>query len=713
MSPAAAHWNLPVGARRGNEVVGGTADRALTGCLRCASVLPANEQASAAETPVPGGYADIRGIPDVAVSTGTCDLMSGTAGLIGHLAIGDNLHILREYVDDESIDLVYLDPPFNSNRAYSLIFKDPGRGHSEAQALAFKDQWIWNAGTEARFRDLLIPSVGSRATTRLSRLLANQVSAFERTQMAAYLVEMAVRLVELHRVLKLTGSLYLHCDPTASHYLKVVLDAVFGPQRFRSEVIWKRASAHSSSKRWSPVHDTLLFYSKGDTYTWNPVHQALPQSTMDAWYNNVEPGTGRRFNRADLTAAGVRAGPSGSPWRGVDPSSKGRHWAIPRFVKEVVSDLETQDALDALDAAGRLFWPKAASGIPMLKRYLEEARGVPPLDVITDINPLNNVTAERLGYPTQKPIALLTRIIEASSNPGDVVLDPFCGCGTTIDAAQALERSWIGIDISVRAVDVIKERFQAVYGEALLYRVLAPADEEAARRLAETKPHGRREFEAWALTLIGARKNVDHDRGVDGLIPFIGPRGRIQQALVSVKSGHTSPSEVRDLVGAVHRERSPAGIFLTLGEPTKEMKLEAARATPLIPGIPRIQIITIREALREDSPARPILPAYRQAELFDAIPEGTNDLALLEGELRDAIAQGRTAKAAARREWRARIIETMQRVLEEEPDYPVVVASREGQRSPRTSRRDPTAPLRSPESGRTDKRAADVRGPSS
>jgi hypothetical protein len=293
-------------------------------------------------------------------------------------------------------------------------------------------------------------------------------------------------------------------------------------------------------------------------------------------------------------------------------------------------------------------------------------------------------------------VPLLERIVAASSNPDDVVLDPFCGCGTAIEAARELGRRWIGIDISVRAREIINERFQRKYGEDVPYKILAPADVEAARVLAATKPHGRREFEAWALTLIGARKNVDRDRGVDGLIPFVGPRGRIYQALVSVKSGKPSPSEVRDLVGAVHRERSPAGIFVTLGEPTKEMKLEAARATPLLPGVPRIQIITIKEALREDHPVRPILPAYRQQELFDAVPDAKGvPVAELEDDLREAIARGADARAKGRRDWRAHILETMQQVLEAEPDESA--ASPEAPRSLRRSTRDPSRPLPSRE----------------
>jgi site-specific DNA-methyltransferase (adenine-specific) len=597
--------------------------------------------------------------------------MSGTAGLLGHLAIGDNLHILRRFVDEESIDLIYLDPPFNSNRAYSLIFRDPARGHSEAQAVAFKDQWTWNAGTEARFRDLLIPAIGSRATTRLSRLLQNQVAAFERTQMAAYLVEMAVRLVELHRVLKPTGSLYLHCDPTASHYLKVVLDAIFDPRNFRNEIAWERAAAKGDARRkFGSAHDTLLVYGKGPDAYFQPVQRAAVDEYVGRFNRDDDDGRGP-YHLAPLDSPNPRPNLT-YEYKGYGAPRKG--WRVSRAVME------------QLDASGRLWYPANPSGRLRRKLYLSDQLGANATDVWTDIPSLQSKSAERLGFPTQKPVALLKRIIAASSKPGDIVLDPFCGCGTAIEAARDLERRWIGIDISVRAREVINRRWQTRYGEDVPVLILAPADEEAARELAEEKPHGRREFEAWALTLIGARKNVDRDRGVDGLIPFIGPRGRIHQALVSVKSGRTKPSEVRDLVGAVHRERSAAGIFLTLDEPTKEMRLEAARAISLIPGVPRIQIITIHDALREDHPARPILPAFRQEELFEVVPDASDDLATLEDDLRVAIARGREAKAAGQQEWRSRIIETMQRALEAEPDA-LAPASPEGQRSPRTTTR--------------------------
>jgi DNA modification methylase len=513
------------------------------------------------------------------------------------LYYGDNLDVLRRHVRDESVDLVYLDPPFSSNANYNLLFEEHGE-KAAAQVQAFSDTWEWNTEARAAYEEIV--EAGGR-TAEAMRAFRTMLGA---SDMLAYLSMMAPRLIELRRVLKPTGSLYLHCDPTASHYLKLLLDAVFGPQHFRSEVIWKRSSAHSSSRRWSPVHDTLLLYSEGDAYTWNPTHQPMPQSTLDAWYNNVEPATGRRFNRADLTAAGIRHGSSGSPWRGVDPTSKGRHWAIPRFVKDTVGDLDTPDALDALDAAGRIFWPKASGGIPMLKRYVEEARGVPPLDVIADIAPLNNATAERLGYPTQKPLALLERIVGVSSNLDEVVLDPFCGCGTTIDAAQALGRRWIGIDITHLSIGLIKHRLVGRYGPeiATTYRTIGePTTVDDARVLAKEDPF---QFQAWALGLVGARvagsDKKGGDKGIDGRLYFHEGGSDTRQIVFSVKAGHLVPTFVRDLRGVIEREKAEIGVLLSFEEPTAGMRSEAAEAgfyeSPWGTH-PRIQLRTIRELL--------------------------------------------------------------------------------------------------------------------
>jgi DNA modification methylase len=552
------------------------------------------------------------------------------------LFFGDNLKILREkFPSDEGyFDLIYLDPPFNSQANYNILFRE-GLVDSPAQVHAFEDTWHWTPETQAQFTEL---ASHPRYTQKIAEVMQGLEKVIGHNDVLAYLTMMAVRLVELHRVLKENGSLYLHCDPSASHYLKVVLDAVFGPKYFRNEVVWKRSSAHSSSKRYSPVHDTILFYAKSDAYTWNNIYTPLPQETADAWYNNVEAETGRRFNRADLTAAGTRTGPSGLPWRGIDPTSKGRHWAIPGFVKEVVAGLETQAALDALDAAGRIFWPKAAGGIPMLKRYLEEAKGIPPLDTITDISPLNNVAAERLGYPTQKPQALLERIITCSSNKGDWVLDPFGGCGTTVAAAEALDRNWVIVDITTLSINLVKRRIEKAYPDKALDMTVDgyPADLAGAKELFDQDPF---QFEYWCCDLVNAQPAGDKrqgkmkgaDRGIDGIITIVEPAtgGGVQyrKVIVQVKGGHISSPHLRDFRGTIEREKALGGVFITMESPTRPMVQEATEAGAFTYSMnnqkyPVIQIITVAELLDGKRPNLPNVLAYaKQAQLATAVPE--------------------------------------------------------------------------------------------
>lgn len=511
------------------------------------------------------------------------------------LFYGDNLDVLRRHIGDETVDLVYLDPPFNSNRDYNVLFKEQDGSRAAAQIKAFGDTWRWDRSAADAYAAVCEEGGDVSLAMQAFRTFLGT------NDMLAYLSMMAPRLVEMRRVLKPTGSIYLHCDPTASHYLKMLLDAVFGPANFLSELVWKRSSAHNSAKRWGPVHDTLLVYRKGSDHTWNPIYQPLPEATADAWYNNIEPGTGRRFNRADLTASGTRTGPSGTPWRGIDPTVKGRHWAIPGFVKDIVEGLSTQDALDALDTAGRLFWPKRAGGMPMLKRYLDESKGIAAQDVITDIAPLNNVAAERLHYPTQKPEALLERIIEASSNIGDVVLDPFCGCGTAVAVAERLGRRWIGIDITALAVTTMKNRL-----EGAKYRVVGePTTLADAERLAAEDPY---QFQYWALGLVGARpadEKKGADKGIDGRLFFHdeGASGKTKQLVLSVKAGKLTATMVRDLRGVLEREKAAGAVLISMQEPTQLMRAEAASAgfydSPMWGDgrFPRMQLITVGELL--------------------------------------------------------------------------------------------------------------------
>ena len=517
------------------------------------------------------------------------------------LYYGDNLDVLRRYIKDESVDLIYLDPPFNSNADYNVLFAEKDGTGAASQIKAFGDTWKWDQAAAQAFHEIV-----TSGNARVSLAMQAFRTFLGENDLLAYLAMMSPRLLELHRVLKPTGSIYLHCDPTASHYLKLLLDAVFGADRFRNEIIWKRTSAHSSAKRYGPVHDVIFFYTKTDSYTWNPAFQPIPQETIDQWYNNVEAKSGRRFNRADLTAPGVRTGQSGSVWRGVDPTSKGRHWAIPGFVGDLVKGLDTLEALDALDAAGRLYWPKREGGTPMLKRYLDESPGIPALDVVNDVKPLNNVSAERLGYPTQKPEALLDRLISASSNEGDTVLDPFCGCGTAVAVAQRLGRRWIGIDITHLAITLIKSRLNDAYGDevAKTYKVIGePVSLPDAQALAASDPY---QFQWWSLGLVGARpveQKKGADKGIDGRLFFHDDMasGATKQVIFSVKAGNVSVPYLRDLRGVIDREKAQIGVLITMKDPSGPMRSESAGAgfyeSPWGTKHPRLQIFTVADLL--------------------------------------------------------------------------------------------------------------------
>ncbi|MGD0108715.1 MAG: DNA methyltransferase [Rhodopila sp.] len=518
------------------------------------------------------------------------------------LYYGDNLTVLRESIATGSIDLVYLDPPFNSQANYNLLFRSPAGVRSQAQIEVFEDTWHWNDSAERAFDEV----IQSRNTDAAEMLRAMR-SFLKENDVMAYITMMAVRLLELHRVLKATGSLFLHCDPSASHYLKILLDAIFGPHSFQNEIVWKRTSAHSSSKRFGPVHDIILYYAKSDEHIWNPIFQPYDQTYIDAFYTHVDPD-GRRWRRSDLTGAGVRHGETGLVWRGIDVSAKGRHWAYP------------PSHLEVMDGAGRLHWPQKDGGMPMIKRYLDEQAGMPLQDIISDIPPMHNLAAERLGYPTQKPLALLERLIQATSNPGDTVLDPFCGCGTTIHAAQKLGRHWTGIDITHLAISLIEKRLRDAFAGITFDIHGTPKDLEGARALAAQDKY---QFQWWAVSLVNAvpfgGKKKGADGGIDGVIYFRSDARTPERAIVSVKGGAVSVPMVRDLKGVLQREKAPIGIFLTLAPPTRPMETEAASAGfyTIRTGdgegkerqFPRLQIITIEQALNGAQPAIPLIDA--------------------------------------------------------------------------------------------------------
>ncbi len=385
---------------------------------------------------------------------------------------GDNLDILRG-MNSECVDLIYLDPPFNSNRNYAAPIG------SKAAGAAFEDTWTLDK--------LDIAWIGLIADTHPA--IANLLHTSSLTHgkgMQSYLTMMAVRLIELHRVLKPTGSIYLHCDPTASHYLKQLMDAVFGAGNFVNEVVWKRQSSHNRAKRWGPIHDTILMYSGGGQSTWNRVLQPLDPEYLKRFYR-YQDGRGQ-YRVSDLTGPGLRDGDTGQRWRGIDPSERGRHWELPPdralpewFVfPEGYAEMLARQRLDVLDSQGLLYWPPRGT-MPGFKRYLTPTSGAPVTDMVLDIPPLSAGAKERLGYPTQKPLALLDRIIKASSNEGDLVLDPFCGCATACVAADRLNRRWVGIDISPKAVELVNMRLQQAMG-SLFHHGYATARTDVPQR---------------------------------------------------------------------------------------------------------------------------------------------------------------------------------------------------------------------------------------
>ncbi len=527
------------------------------------------------------------------------------------LFYGDNLPILRDYFPDQSVDLVYLDPPFNSNRNYNVLFKDESGLSSEAQIRAFEDTWHW-PNARPLYDEL---TLDPRTPERVARTLDALHTIIGANQMMAYLVMMTARLIELHRVLKPTGSLYLHCDPTASHYLKIILDTAFRPDWFRNQITWKRTSAHANvGKRYAVVQDHLLFYTKGNEWTWNQIYLPYSDDYINSHYGQIEPETGRRFTTRDLTASMQRAS-SGQlyDWKGFRPPPS-RCWAY------------TEEKMQEFEDEGRLVY--SPRGMPRLKLYLDEMRGTPADDLWTDIFPVNSQAAERLGYPTQKPLALLERIISASSNPGDIVLDPFCGCGTAVAAAHQLERRWIGIDVTHLSITLMKSRLKDMFNlsPGVDYAVLGePEDLAGAQQLAQDD---RFQFQIWALGRVEARpvgnvgpKEIKRgkDRGIDGVIPFIEARGERGQVIVQVKSGKVGVRDVRDLRGTIERENAAMGVFLTLEQPTRDMLGEAADAgqyrSPFWKrDYPRIQVLTIEQLLeghRVDMPTP--YGTYKQA----------------------------------------------------------------------------------------------------
>lgn len=549
------------------------------------------------------------------------------------LYYGDNLGFLRDRsaFPDESVDLIYLDPPFNSQRNYNLIYRDRPGSPAQAQVTAFDDTWTWTDRSAEAYEDVL--ASGSKASGMLRALRG----FLRQSDMMAYIAMMTVRLDQLQRVLRRKGALYLHCDPVASPYLRIVLDAIFGPENFRSEIVWRRSAAHNKlSRQYGPIHDTILFYAKSaETRLTLGSTPHLKGYVRRMFRDRDENGL---FRMNELTGPETRNGASGLPWRGYDPTAHGRHWAIPAELSELLPPseegrrLSSQEKLEAIADTGRIVF--SADDRPTYRQYASDGVKYQDLwayqpgteDVLFgtekgidhDVKWLDDGD-ERIGYPTQKPLGLLRRIILSSSAADSVVLDPFCGCGTTVEAAEELGRRWIGIDITHHAIDVIDGRLGKRKPKPTYDVEGRPEDLGAARRLWRDSPH---QFQWWANWLVGVqsyRQRKGGDGGVDGVIYFRnGPYGT-GQIIVSVKGGEQlNPGMVRDLDGTVNQEEAQLGLMVCLNDPTPGMRQTAAGygiVNTAHGRFPKIQVVTI-DRLLEGFPV-PVPPpleteAFRQ-----------------------------------------------------------------------------------------------------
>jgi site-specific DNA-methyltransferase (adenine-specific) len=499
------------------------------------------------------------------------------------LYYGDNLRILRDHIKEESVDLIYLDPPFNSNADYNVIFKEQSGHDSSAQITAFKDTWHWTQESEDTYHDLITES-----PENLTKLMQAYRSFLGTNDMLAYLTMMAPRIIELHRVLKPTGSFYLHCDPTASHYLKLILDSIFGSNKFLNEIVWCYRKWTNAAEHFQKNHDVLLMYSKNRR-----------QHTFNKLFNDDAP---QKKNY-----------------------EKGWHTNVINGVRQLL--VYDRDKAEHKISEGNYH-----------KVVYREGQHEVALPDWWEISILNSQSKERLGYPTQKPEALLERIINASSNKGDVVLDPFCGCGTTINVAERLGRKWIGIDITHLAVSLMRSRLQDSFGKDLApYEVVGePKDLASAEALAL---QDRYQFQWWAVGLVNGRpaqdKKKGKDFGIDGNLYFFDDTSnKPKRIVISVKSGNIKSGDIRDLNGVLVREKAEIGAFLTLKPATKDMTKEALSSghyeSQNFGKFPKVQILTIEELLKGEKlkypdtgadgtfkkATRQIKDALKQTDLF-------------------------------------------------------------------------------------------------
>ncbi len=512
----------------------------------------------------------------------------------GDLYYGDNLTVMRRHIAPESIDLIYLDPPFNSDRKYNWTHKA-----SQSQHDAYRDTWTWDDRAKHTFAELVgeVPG-GSRVPPELSALMLTLKKILHpgRKATLAYLSMMAIRLVEMRRVLRQTGALYIHCDPTESHYLKIVLDTIFGADKFENEIIWQRTPAKGLSTKHLPNnHDVILGYRKGEDRTWNSDAMfvpydldALDEKTLKKY--QARDADGRQYQLTSLLNPNDDRPNLTYEFLGV---TRVWRWERPRM----------QEAYDQ----GLVVQPGPGK-VPRFKRYLDEQRGKPLCDVWTDIPPINSQAKEDTGYDTQKPLPLLKRILALATKPGELVLDPFCGCGTTIQVAQEMGRQWIGIDVAIRAVDVIKDRLDEKWKPRVWTEYGEPTSHDEAEHLADTNHY---DFQWWAVRMMGGQppkgeKKKGGDGGKDGeIIVRHEASGTLRRIIISVKGGQNlTPDFVRALDTTVRHEQADYGILVTMKEPSSGMR-DVASDCGRVPWSElkdgklgqRIRIVTVAEIL--------------------------------------------------------------------------------------------------------------------
>ncbi|HEY3780201.1 MAG TPA: site-specific DNA-methyltransferase [Fimbriimonadaceae bacterium] len=544
---------------------------------------------------------------------------------INELHYGDNLRVLREKIPDEIADLIYLDPPFNSSRNFNLLFKQVHGDASPAQIMAFEDTWTWSPLLYEDFRL-------ENKNAKLFPLIAALYDVLGPSEMMAYVLMMAPRLLELHKKLKPTGTLFLHCDPVASHYLKIILDVIFGPENFRNEVIWKRTTAHGDAKQGSKhfgrIHDTIFRYTKTDQAKWNQLFTEYEQSYVDTYYKYLDE-EGERYWRDNLTAAKA-GGDTKYGWR-IKAEVGTTNW-VADLDEEHMSPKDDYVYLEVFPPANR-YWAYSrkkmlemaaeglivysSTGTPMFKRLLRNMKGRPVQDIWDDIRGLGGLGSnakERRGYPTQKPLALLERIISASTDAEDVVLDPFCGCGTAIVAAERMDRKWIGIDITYLAISEVVYRLNSekVEGKPLVFKQIGtPTDALGAAKLFEqTKPQNHKPFEQFCVSLVAGeyREKMGADRGIDGLIHLWDFQGKLNKIVIQVKGGNgLTLSSVRDFASVIKDNDAVMGLMISMKEPTSEMRLVSEQQGfadwPSQRKYPKLQIRTVKQLL--ESPREP------------------------------------------------------------------------------------------------------------